>query len=1073
MIEPAPTLTATTPTSVSFKAIKWDVEDTPTNLNLFIHGLTSENKRVAVKVTNFQPYVYVELDPRVNWQDSWVRSEFDSYFRAKLKKSRDGNGSDFYVKRTFVESKVKGYYMRKAKFFRVHFKNLSSMNRFCNLLTEYQKTTAAKTAAEAKEKNKGGSNDASDAADIATTGGGGGSRRLVARPIRIETISDYPLRFMVHELKAARMPVLQFTTVTRTSPSGWINVPLVGESVNERASFSTSNIQVELRDYTSIRPVITTKTTDPFVMSYDIECTSGDASGNTFTHAKDPKDEVICISLTYARLSQPESEWKQVCLVNASRDRSCPENVGDRSEIVNYRNEADLLIGFRDWHNELDPDIVVSYNGLSFDDKYLMRRATMHGFYDDFMMMGRIYGSSAVKDRAKWSSSAYKDQKFKYMDVPGRLHLDLFPFISKEFPTLPGYTLNLVSEFFLNERKVDLPAREMIQLHHRGSPDDISRIVYYCNHDTVLPFKLLRHLKAYIGLSETSNVVKVTMSDLLTRGQQRRVYSLAYYFCYQTNVVLNSQWDSYDPTHYEKKFAGATVQNPKIGLHKRIATFDFASLYPTTIIAYNLCFSTYIPPEEPDPEDRDSFWLFEWEDHYGCEHDHGVRKSKVAKDKIICAHAPGMKPHRHRFWKREVKQGVIPQILVFLLDARKETRAELERLNEKIAASVEALKTKPTTGGSGNGSECSTDIDDPSSPLDLFTTQEQIDAAKVYALVLDKRQNGFKISANSMYGGLGSDYSETPFYPAAACTTYNGRTNIQRAIDVAKVFRDDTDVVYGDTDSAMIKFMKSKTMEDTFEIALALEKEFKKHFPYPMEFQLEKVYETYLLFSKKRYVGHYRLRLNKPLSIDRKGVISKRRDNFSLVRDVFTELTNRIEQDAKKWECFRILGKHIEALLNGSIPYQKFVITMSLGSGYKDPKKLAHVVVSEKMKQRGKYVVAGTRISYLYVDIGVKNAKKYELAEDPDWYLENLDTMRINYMTYFEKFITPIDEIFAVRFGVENVLKNLFSLLQKGRITDVKDYFYPKFEIEDTPLTTVESPRLLGKRKASDITTSD
>ena len=47
----------------------------------------------------------------------------------------------------------------------------------------------------------------------------------------------------------------------------------------------------------------------------------------------------------------------------------------------------------------------------------------------------------------------------------------------------------------------------------------------------------------------------------------------------------------------DDNFEGATVIEPKRGYYdKPIATLDFSSLYPSIMMAHNLCYSTLIPP---------------------------------------------------------------------------------------------------------------------------------------------------------------------------------------------------------------------------------------------------------------------------------------------------------------------------------------------------------------------------------------------------------------------------------------------------------------------------------------------
>ena len=58
----------------------------------------------------------------------------------------------------------------------------------------------------------------------------------------------------------------------------------------------------------------------------------------------------------------------------------------------------------------------------------------------------------------------------------------------------------------------------------------------------------------------------------------------------------------------EGKFEGATVIEPKKGYYdKPIATLDFASLYPSIMMAHNLCYTAYVPTKSMadkfDPKD--------------------------------------------------------------------------------------------------------------------------------------------------------------------------------------------------------------------------------------------------------------------------------------------------------------------------------------------------------------------------------------------------------------------------------------------------------------------------------------
>lgn len=49
----------------------------------------------------------------------------------------------------------------------------------------------------------------------------------------------------------------------------------------------------------------------------------------------------------------------------------------------------------------------------------------------------------------------------------------------------------------------------------------------------------------------------------------------------------------------EESYEGAIVIDPQIGFYETpIATLDFASLYPSIMMAHNLCYSTLVHPND-------------------------------------------------------------------------------------------------------------------------------------------------------------------------------------------------------------------------------------------------------------------------------------------------------------------------------------------------------------------------------------------------------------------------------------------------------------------------------------------
>ena len=738
---------------VTFQTIKWEVINKEDKTLIYIYGLTKENKKVTVLVPNFKPFLYLELDPTKKWTKE-KKIILKNYIEDKYKKEEEK------PIKFIITTRKKNYYYNEGNFLKIFFNTKKHMNKLIYLI-----------------KN-----------ELAINGIGNN------------------IKLRVHEYKAGE--ILQLFAIKDLKPTSWINVKQTeNEEILENYNKNFSNCDIEIiADYDDIEPrKEINDIINPKILSYDIECISKDETGNTFPNAKNKEDKIICISATINNFKDDINKYKTFCLVNNEKES---EEVNDNSTIIKFKNEKRLLLGWKKFINEQNPDIITGYNTLSFDDKYIINRSEQLLCWEKISDMGRLKNIKSRKIEKSWSSSAYGQQTFVYIDIPGILHIDMYPVISKDYTNLMSYTLDYVSEHFLNDNKIDLPAKEMIQMWHKGDKKDITKIIEYCNKDTILPIKLMKKLNSWLGLMEMSNVVNVQIIDLITRGQQIRVFSQVYLLCYKKKIVCIEKGNDYQPTDEEKEFVGATVQNPNEGYWELVATYDFKSLYPTTIIAYNICFSTFI--RNISGIDANDYHTLEWTDHINCEQDKTVRKTKVKQkycslkykkediEKVIKKelneklkgklttlqrtkivdelnnfeikkYMSSCKKHKYHFYKNTVKdkEGIIPKLLKDLLNARSKTKTEIKNLENKLKINNYSEK-------------------------EIINIQLQLD-------VLDKRQLGYKVSANSMYGGFGSDYSYTPFYPAAASTTAMGRKSIQDSIDFATKYRSDTVVVYGDS----------------------------------------------------------------------------------------------------------------------------------------------------------------------------------------------------------------------------------------------------------------------------------
>lgn len=98
-------------------------------------------------------------------------------------------------------------------------------------------------------------------------------------------------------------------------------------------------------------------------------------------------------------------------------------------------------------------------------------------------------------------------------------------------------------------------------------------------------------------------------------------------------------------------------------------------------------------------------------------------------------------------------------------------------------------------------------------------------------------------------------------------------------------YKNDAMVIYGDTDSVMVKF-GVKSIEDAMELGKEAADYVTSKFIKPIKLEFEKVYFPYLLINKKRYAGLYFTKPDKYDKMDCKGLETVRRDNCPLVANM-------------------------------------------------------------------------------------------------------------------------------------------------------------------------------------------
>ncbi|MCL7051574.1 hypothetical protein MKW94_017829 [Papaver nudicaule] len=422
----------------------------------------------------------------------------------------------------------------------------------------------------------------------------------------------------------------------------WIEVP-AGKYKKTTRAMSTCQLEFDClySELISHPPEGEFSKMAPFrILSFDIECAGRKG------HFPEPiHDPVIQV----ANLVTLQGEG-QPFVRNVMTLKSCSPIVG--VDVMSFETEREVLLAWKDFIRDVDPDIIIGYNICKFDLPYLIERAEALKI-PEFPILGRIRNSRSRMKNATFNSRQYGIRESKEVTIEGRVQFDLFQVMQRDYK-LSSYSLNSVSAHFLGEQKEDVHHSIISDLQN-GNSETRRRLAVYCLKDAYLPQRLLDKLMLIYNYVEMSRVTGVPISFLLSRGQSIKVLSQLLRKSKQKNLVLPNVKKQGSG---EGTFEGATVLEARTGFYEKpIATLDFASLYPSIMMAYNLCYCTLIPSDD-------------------------VPKLNLP---LECVNKT---PSGETFVKSNLQKGILPEILEELLAARKRAKADLKEAKDPLEKAV-------------------------------------------------------------------------------------------------------------------------------------------------------------------------------------------------------------------------------------------------------------------------------------------------------------------------------------------------------------------------------------------------
>ena len=526
-------------------------------------------------------------------------------------------------------------------------------------------------------------------------------------------------------------------------------------------------------------------------------------------------DKVTFIGSTFMNYGNKDPHFNHCIVLN-----TCSEIPMENSVVETYETESEVLLAWQQLVQRENPDIIIGYNIFGFDYEFMFRRSEENNCVEDFLKLGRnkdeVCGTRD-KDSGKWKIEessiqiASGQHDLRFIKMNGRLQVDLYNFYRRT-ENLTSYKLDYVAGNFIGDfakkiengdnnsvistsnltglligsyihieeighsvdyyadgakylvteidkvnckftiegiinpdfnkkvrwclAKDDVTPKDIFRMTN-GTADDRSVIAKYCIQDCNLVHYLFNKSDILTGFIEMAKICSVPINFLVMRGQGIKLQSLIANECRKIKTLI----PVIEKGDLDEGYEGAIVLPPKCDLYldNPVACNDYASLYPSSMISDNLSHDSKVWTKEFDLagnlieecgyKDAEGNYIYdnlpeyEYVDVQYDTYRYFRKHPKAAAEKIKC----GYKICRYAQFP-DGESAIMPAILKKLLKARKDTR-----------------KMIPTQ-------------------TDEFMKQ-----------VLEQRQLGYKVTANSLYGGCGAKTSSFYEKDIAACTTAMGR----------------------------------------------------------------------------------------------------------------------------------------------------------------------------------------------------------------------------------------------------------------------------------------------------------
>lgn len=606
----------------------------------------------------------------------------------------------------------------------------------------------------------------------------------------------------------------------------------------------------------------------------------------------------------------------------------------DNIVYIFCQDEETMILSFFEWLKKAHIDVITGWYSNGFDTPYILRRCEALGI--DQKLMSPVGG---VK--------IYKKGDFWRVYINGLDNVDMMDAIQDLGYNLSNFKLATAAREILGE---DEENQKLTEVTWRDWIDDYEGFLKYSIRDVEILIKIDQTLEIfdlYTTLQELADLPQ--LNYVLMKSTLVDFYILTEY---NGSVVFPTRL-----TRQRKKYMGALVLEPtEPGLHLDVGVFDFASLYPTSVMAFNLSPDTFITSATEAKE-------------AGKSEGQVVNRLQEREIPVVdTRHSTELFGRRYWFLSHKQKVGILPKLLKKLYLQRKKLKAEMK---------------------------------DPN-------------VSDVHRNALDKHQQAIKLVLNSTYGAMGFPWFRLYKPEVADAITFFARRALQHAMIESR--KAGMTTLYGDTDSIFVKQngKRYEELEDWVEqFNVDIGKRFIEEYNQGldpeynlMELEFEKDMERfYMANSKKRYYGVVRNTGKKYI----RGMNIIRKDAPPLLKDRLNVLAEKCVNDELVLDDLVSLRREID-----NAPLLSLAITKAFGKRFDEytknmPQHLKGALFANRYLDAGVTHLDNPLMFYIdpVVECDLKKADRTQVICINDDKLEEVDKhpdlFLIDWDTFFQK----------------------------------------------------------------------